>query len=68
MKSLVPLLLVALLQCYATRTQSGCKPLSYHHGWTDCSPLARQFQREDNRALVVTGLPVAVHYRCVTIH
>jgi hypothetical protein len=66
-KSAVALLLVALLQCYATRTRSGCEQLSFHASLAECGPLARRYQREDNRALTVTRLPAVVHYRCIIL-
>jgi hypothetical protein len=31
----------------------------------ECQPLARQYQREDRRALAITRLPAVVSYHCV---
>ena len=56
---------IALVQCYATRTQDGCAPLSYHETMAECRVLAADYRRFDSRALNATGLPVVVSYRCV---
>lgn len=64
-REILALLLVTLMQCYATRSQSGCEPLSYPPSMAECQPLARQYQREDRRALAVTRLPAVVSYHCV---
>ena len=36
----VVLAAIALVQCYATRTQNGCAPLSYHATMAECRVLA----------------------------
>ena len=61
----VVLAAIALVQCYATRTQDGCAPLSYHETMAECRVLAADYRRFDSRALNATGLPVVVSYRCV---
>jgi hypothetical protein len=61
----VVLAAIALVQCYATRTQDGCAPLSYHATMAECRALAEDYHRFDSRALNATGLPAVVSYRCV---
>ena len=61
----VLLALIALVQCYATRTQDGCAPLSYHATMAECRVQSADYRRFDTRAINATGLPVAVSYRCV---
>jgi hypothetical protein len=56
---------IALIQCYATRTQNGCAPLSYHATMAECRVLAEDYRRFDSKALNATGLPAVVSYRCV---
>ena len=56
---------IALVQCYATRTQDGCAPLSYHDTMAECRVLAADYRRFDTRAINATGLPAVVSYRCV---
>ena len=54
----------ALIQCYATRTGSGCAPLSVHATMAECRELASEYRKFDTRALRVTELPVVVSYQC----
>jgi hypothetical protein len=62
------LLAAVLVQCYAARGgQTGCVPMEVYPTLDACRVLARQYQRDDNRALRVTGLPAVVSYRCRTI-
>jgi hypothetical protein len=61
----VVLAAIALVQCYATRIQDGCAPLSYHATMAKCRALAEDYRRFDSRALNATGLPAVVSYRCV---
>ena len=56
---------IALVQCYATRTQDGCLPLSYHDTMAECRVLANDYRRFDTKALNGTGLPAVVSYRCI---
>ena len=56
---------VALIQCYATRTNDGCAPLSMHATMAECRTLAKEYGKFDTRALNVTGLPAVVSYHCV---
>jgi len=56
---------IALVQCYATRTQNGCAPLSYHATMAECRVLAEDYRRFDSKALNATGLPAVVSYRCI---
>jgi hypothetical protein len=63
--TIVLLVGVALIQCYATRTGDGCAPLSVHATMAECRALASEYQKFDTRALNVTGLPAVVSYRCV---
>jgi hypothetical protein len=61
----VVLAAIALVQCYATRTQEGCAPLSYHDTMTECRVLAEDYRRFDSKALARAGIPVVVSYSCV---
>jgi hypothetical protein len=61
----VVLAAIALVQCYATRTQDGCALLSYHATMAECRALAEDYRRFDSKALNATGLPAVVSYRCV---
>jgi hypothetical protein len=61
----VVLAAIALVQCYATRTQDGCAPVSYHATMAECRVLAEDYRRFDTKALNATGLPAVVSYRCV---
>jgi len=61
----VLLVLIALVQCYATRRQDGCSPLSYHATMAECRAQAEDYRRFDTRAINATGLPMVVSYRCV---
>jgi hypothetical protein len=63
----VLLVLIALVQCYATRTQSGCAPLSYHATMAECGKLASEYQKFDTRDLRVKGVPAVVSYHCVAV-
>jgi len=56
---------IALVQCYATRTQDGCAPLSYHATMAECRVLAAEYHRFDSKALERAGVPAVVSYRCV---
>ena len=56
---------IALVQCYVTRTQNGCAPLSYLTTMAECRTLAADYRRFDTKALNATGLPMVVSYRCV---
>lgn len=56
---------VVLLQCYASRTQTGCTPLDYPPTMAECRALAQEYSRLDSRAVIVTGVPVVVRYHCV---
>ena len=56
---------IALVQCYATRPQDGCAPLSYHHTMAECRVLAGDYRRFDTKALTRPGIPAVVSYRCV---
>lgn len=56
---------IALVQCYATRSQDGCTPLSYHATMAECRALAEDYRRFDSKALNATGLPAVVSYRCI---
>ena len=47
---------IALVQCYATRTQDGCAPLSYHATMTECRVLAEDYRRFDSKALAHAGI------------
>jgi hypothetical protein len=57
---------IALVQCYATRSQDGCTPLSFHATMAECRALAGDYRRFDSRALVRAGIPAVVSYSCVT--
>jgi hypothetical protein len=57
MKGAALMLLVALLQRYAARTRSGCE--GFYPSLTECGQAARRYQREDTRALSVTGGPAS---------
>jgi hypothetical protein len=61
----VVLAAIALVQCYATRTQNGCAPLSYHATMAECRVLAEDYRRFDSRAINATGLPAVVSCRCI---
>jgi predicted aminopeptidase len=61
----VVLAAIALVQCYATRTQNGCAPLSYYATMAECRALAEDYRRFDSKALNATGLPAVVSYRCI---
>ena len=61
----VVLAAIALVQCYATRTQNGCASLSYHATMAECRALAEDYRRFDSKALNATRLPAVVSYRCV---
>ena len=61
----VVLAAIALVQCYATRSQDRCAPLSYHATMAECRALAEGYRRFDSKALNATGLPAVVSYRCV---
>jgi hypothetical protein len=63
--SVILLVGVALIKCYATRTGDGCALLSVHETMAECRALAKEYRKFDTRALNVTGLPVMVSYRCV---
>jgi hypothetical protein len=63
----VLLALIALVQCYATRTQDGCAPLSYHATMAECRKLASEYQKFDTRDLRIKGVPAVVSYQCVTV-
>ena len=54
---------IALVQCYATRTQDGCAPLSYHDTMAECRALAGDYRRVDTKALTRAGIPAIVSYR-----
>ena len=54
-----------LIQCYATRTGSGCAPLSVHATMVECRKLASEYQKFDRRDLRVKGVPAVVSYQCV---
>ena len=56
---------IALIQCYATRTQDGCAPLSYHETMAECRVLAGDYRRLDTKALTRAGIPAVVSYHCV---
>jgi hypothetical protein len=56
--------LVVLLQCYATRTAARCEPFSWHQSLAECRAAAADYQRFDRRALIRTGVPLVVSYRC----
>ena len=56
---------IALVQCYSSRTQNGCAPLSYPATMAKCRTLAADYRRFDTKALNATGLPAVVSYRCV---
>ena len=47
---------IALVQCYATRTQNGCAPLSYHATMAECRVLAEDYQRFDCRRWSATAV------------
>jgi hypothetical protein len=64
----VVLALIALVQCYATRTQEGCAPLSYHATMAECRVLAEDYRRFDSKALARAGIPAVVSYSCVAIN
>jgi hypothetical protein len=57
----------ALIQCYATRSGSGCQPLSWYETMAECQALASDYRKFDTRALNVTGLPVVVSCRCMAV-
>jgi hypothetical protein len=61
----VVLAAIALEQCYATRTQDGCAPLSYHAMMAECRVLAADYRRFDSKALKRAGIAAVVSYRCV---
>ena len=61
----VVLAAIALVQCYATRTQDGCAPLSYHATMAECRVLAEDYRRFDSKALAHAGIPAVVSYSCV---
>ena len=61
----ITLLAATLIQCYATRTGTGCAPLSVHATMAQCRELASEYRKFDTRALRVTELPVVVSYQCV---
>jgi hypothetical protein len=63
--SVILLVGVALIKCYATRTGDGYALLSVHETMAECRALAKEYRKFDTRALNVTGLPVMVSYRCV---
>ena len=63
--TIVLLVGVALIQCYASRSGSGCQPLSWHETMAECRALASEYRKFDTRALNVTGLPAVVSYYCV---
>ena len=52
----VVLAAIALVQCYATRTQNGCAPLSYHATMAECRVLAEDYQRFDCRRWSATAV------------
>jgi len=54
---------IALVQCYATRTQDGCAALSYHATMAECRVLAEDYRRFDSKALARAGIPVVVSYQ-----
>jgi hypothetical protein len=56
---------IALVQCYATRTQDGCVPFSYHATMAECRALAGDYRQFDTKALERAGIPAVVSYRCV---
>ena len=56
---------IALVQCYVTRTQNGCAPLSYLTTMAECRTLAADYRRPDIKALNASELPAVVNYRCV---
>ena len=41
---------IALVQCYATRPQDGCAPLSYHDTMAECRVVADDYRRFDTKA------------------
>jgi hypothetical protein len=55
---------VAMIQCYATRTDSGCAPLSEHATMAECRKLASEYQKFDTRDLRIKGVPAVVSYHC----
>jgi hypothetical protein len=55
---------IALVQCYATRTQDGCAALSYHATMAECRVLAEDYRRFDSKALACAGISLAVRVRC----
>ena len=55
----------ALMQCYATRSDSGCVPLSEHVTMAECRKLASEYQKFDTRDLRIKGVPAVVSYHCV---
>jgi hypothetical protein len=61
----VVLVAIALVQCYATRTQEGCAPLSYHDTMAECRVLAEDYRRFDSKAPARAGIPAVVSYSCV---
>jgi hypothetical protein len=61
----VVLVAIALVQCYATRTQEGCAPLSYHDTMAECRVLAEDYRRFDSKVLARAGIPAVVSYSCV---
>ena len=63
--TIVLLVGVALIQCYATRTGDGCAPLSVHATMAECRKLASEYQKFDRRDLRVKGVPAVVSYQCV---
>jgi hypothetical protein len=63
--SVTLLAFVTLIQCYASRSGSGCQPLSWYETMAECRALASEYRTFDTRALNVTGLPVVVSYHCV---
>lgn len=64
----VVLAVIALVQCYATRTSDGCAPLSYHDTMVECRVLAEDYRRFDSKALARAGIPAVVSYRPTDDH
>ena len=65
--SVTLLAFATLIQCYASRSGSGCQPLSWYKTIAECRALASEYRKFDTQALNVTGLPVVVSYRCMAV-
>jgi hypothetical protein len=61
------IMMAVLLQCFASRSHSGCNVIEYYDNPAECARLAKEYTKSDIRAFIKAGFPVVVKYVCRAI-